>query len=231
MTLKPVKILFAFLALVCCLSTTGGLAQDTRAKADKSSEAPKDSAKPADNGKNNGIPSVRDAEVTTTAGVNYILAPNDVIFIRVLFEDDLDTKARLSKDGTIQFPLLGQITIGGKTIQEATKLITDQLKPNYLVNPQVSITIVDYSKHFFTILGQVAKPGSYEIPAEGTVDLLQAIGLAGSFTRIGSHKKITVQRPGAAEPYKLDADAMQRGKEKRFQIQAGDTIEVGETIF
>src|SRR5437899_1915543 len=73
---------------------------------------------------------------------SYILAPNDLVDIRVFQEDDLESKVRISKNGTITFPLIGEIKIGGRTPQEAARVIRDALAKGYLINPQVTLNVI-----------------------------------------------------------------------------------------
>ncbi|MDQ3621151.1 MAG: polysaccharide biosynthesis/export family protein, partial [Verrucomicrobiota bacterium] len=72
---------------------------------------------------------------TPTAARNYVLAADDVVEVKVFQEDDLTTRARISRDGSISFPLLGAVSIGGKTAQEAGELIRCRLQQRFLVNP------------------------------------------------------------------------------------------------
>jgi polysaccharide export outer membrane protein len=153
--------------------------------------------------------------------------------LKVYQEEDMTTQVRIGKDGSVTLPLLGSVVIGGKTVEEATSLITELLDKDYLVKPQVSLTIFEYSKRRFTILGQVQRPGTYEIPNEEEVTLLRAIAMAGGYTRIGAPWKITLQRivDGEQKILKLDADAMSKDKRaKPFPIKADDTITVGEKL-
>src|SRR5687767_11185331 len=73
----------------------------------------------------------------------YVLTPSDVVMLKVYQEDDLQTQARIGRDGVVTLPLLGQVKIGGRTIEEATVLITRLFDDGYLVNPQVSITVME----------------------------------------------------------------------------------------
>lgn len=174
------------------------------------------------------------AAAGTNARPDYILAANDVVSVTVYQEDDLNAKVRVSKDGSIVLPLLGSVTVGGRTREDAAKHIRDLLAEKYLVNPQVSLEIAEYAKRRFTVLGQVARPGSYEMPGDETVNLLQAISMAGGYTRLGTGKGATVQRGQGAEKkvFKLDADSMAKDKDvKVFEIEADDTITIGEKLF
>src|SRR5262245_52678572 len=105
----------------------------------------------------------------------YVLKPNDVVMVKVYQEEDLTTQARVARDGSITLPLLGTVYIGSNSVEQAIGLIRDGLAKDYLVNPQVSLSIVEYAKRRFTVLGQVNRPGTYEMPSDDQVNLLQAI--------------------------------------------------------
>ena len=122
---------------------------------------------------------------------NYRLGSGDVITIQVLGEDDLKReKIRLSDAATISYPILGEIRLFGKTVVELERLIRDGLKERYLLNPQVTVTIVEY-RNFF-INGQVEKPGGY--PFIPGLNVRKAISLAGGFRERASREKIFVIR-------------------------------------
>lgn len=171
---------------------------------------------------------------TTNARPDYVLVANDIVVVKVYQEDDLDAKVRISKDGSIVLPLLGSVTVGGKTREQAAKFIRDLLGEKYLVNPQVSLDIAEYSKRRFTVLGQVQRPNTYEMPGDESINLLQAISIAGGYTRLGAGNRVTVQRGVGAEKktFKLDADSMANDKNvKIFEILPDDTITIGEKLF
>ena len=164
---------------------------------------------------------------------SYILAPNDHVQILVYQEDDLTTNTLVSKEGTINFPLLGAVKIAGMTQLQAKDRITELLRADYLVNPQVSMSVVGFSRKRFTMLGQVQRPGSYDMPDQESIDLLEAIGMAGGYTRIAQPAKVTVKRRvgGSDKVFVLDAKKMARDPNaEHFSIQQGDTITVAETI-
>lgn len=164
----------------------------------------------------------------------HLLVPDDLIEIKVYQQPDLETKARIDQDGTVTMPLLGAITLSGKTAEQARALIRDLLAKDYLVNPQVSVTVIEYAKRMFTILGEVQRPGSYEIPEGQPFTLLQAIALAGGYTRIGSPGKVLVQRTvrGQKKVYNLDAGSMAKDENAQpFAILPNDNITVGERVF
>lgn len=165
---------------------------------------------------------------------SYVLAPNDVVEIKVFQEDDLESKLRVSPKGTITFPLIGVVAVGGRTPQEAAALIRDALARDFLVNPQVSLTVADYGKRRFTVLGQVQRAGSYDIPEREKLTLLDAIAMAGGYTRIADPSRVTLRRKngGKESVLRLNAKAMARdGTVDPFEIQPGDVITIGESLF
>jgi polysaccharide export outer membrane protein len=148
-------------------------------------------------------------------------------------EDDLTTEMRLGKDGTTTFPLLGVVNLAGKTVEEAAAIMRDALGKDYLVNPQITLTVIEYAKRRFTVLGQVQKPGSYELPGEESVTLLQAIAMAGGFTRLAVQSKVTVTRiVGGKRTMVVDVKSNANDPATRqFDIQTDDTIIVAERVF
>lgn len=167
--------------------------------------------------------------------VNYRLRARDTVHIRVFQEDDMEVSDRLDKDGNIAFPLLGKARIGGQTVQEATATMEALLK-EYLINPQVSLEIVSYSKQHFTMLGQINRPGTFDIPDESSVNILEAIGMAGGYTKIANADKIFVRRvvDGKEVVIRIYGSKLLKQKyasEPIFQVLPGDTISVGEAIF
>ena len=180
----------------------------------------------------NGAASV--ATVVESRPANYELSPGDSVAISVFREPDLSTQQRISRDGTINFPLLGIVRIGGKNTNDAATLIAGLLSKGYLIRPQVSVSVIEYDKIKFTILGQVNRPGAFDIPSDQSIDILSAIALAGGFTRIANESNVLVRRitNGQEETLKVDAKRLINDrKSKRFLVRANDTISVGESIF
>jgi polysaccharide export outer membrane protein len=160
----------------------------------------------------------------------YVLSPNDQVAVEVFGEEDLRTNGRLNGEGNLSLPLLGSVKLAGMTLTQATSKLTELYGRDYLVNPKVNVSLVGYAKRRFTILGQVNRPGSYEMPetSPGGVDLLEAIAIAGGYTRIAAPERISVRRNDKL--MKVDAKRLGKG-EGRFRVESGDTITVGESIF
>ncbi len=182
-------------------------------------------------------PSVPSAAVgAVSAPSGYTLSPNDQVAVEVFGEDDLRANGRLNGEGNLSLPLLGSVHLGGLTLAQAASKITELYGRDYLVNPRVNITLVGYAKRRFTILGQVNRPGSYEMP-EGSpdgVDLLEAIAMAGGYTRIAAPERISVRRRAATgedEILRVDAKRLARRGGESFQVRPGDTVTVAESLF
>jgi polysaccharide export outer membrane protein len=171
------------------------------------------------------------SNATQSVPSSYKIGIGDVVAISVYQEEDLSCSVRVAEGGVIPFPLLGNIRIGGMSVSEATNEITSKLRDGYLVNPVVSISFLEQSKATFTILGQVAQPGPKELPADGSTTLLEAVGMAGGFTRMASSSKITVKRK-SGEVIKVSAkEQTSSGNGPIFKILPGDVITVPESLF
>lgn len=176
-------------------------------------------------------PKAGDSPVMTAASPEYVLRQGDVVMVKVYQEDDLTSVSRIGKNGAITMPLLGSVKVVSNSLEKATLILRDLLAKDYLVDPQVTLNVTEFAKRRFTVLGQVQRPNTYDMPADDSVSLLQAIATAGGYTRIGNPRKITVQRTVGAENkvIKLDAEAMALDKnEKPFEILPDDVIVVGE---
>jgi polysaccharide export outer membrane protein len=165
---------------------------------------------------------------------DYNILPADILEITVFQEPDIKATLRVSNEGTITFPLIGVVPVGGLTAQGAAIALRDRLAKGYLINPQVTVTVMEFSKRRFTVLGEVQKPGSYDMPDQQSVTVLQAIGMAGGYTRIANSGKVTLMRKmgGTSQTFALNAKDMARGNaESAFLVQPGDVITVAESRF
>jgi polysaccharide export outer membrane protein len=179
---------------------------------------------------------VNNAPEAIAAPSGYVLSANDQVAVEVFGEDDLRTNGRLNSEGNLSVPLLGSVHLAGLTLTKAASRLTDLYGRDYLVNPKISISLVGYAKRRFTVLGQVNRSGSYEMP-EGSptgIDLLEAVAMAGGYTRIAAPDRISVRRHsnrGKDEVIRVNAKKLARGEGGSFLIVPGDTVTVGESIF
>jgi protein involved in polysaccharide export with SLBB domain len=169
-----------------------------------------------------------------TSQPSHVLLPGEFIQIKVFQEPDLDTAVRIPGDGIVNFPLIGEVSLAGQSVQQATRVIHDRLQARFLVNPQVSIAVLEPAKQLITILGQVQRPGTYRLPEQQGLDLLQVIGLAGGYTRLADPGRIVVKRriAGSEKIIRLDGKRLARSESgEPFSIRTGDVITVGERLF
>jgi polysaccharide export outer membrane protein len=169
-----------------------------------------------------------------TVPTNYRLSPGDLIYVKIFQEDDISSSLRIGEDGTIAFPLIGSVKVGGLTVAQAAQAIYQPLDARYLVNPQISVTVLSFTERQVTVLGQVQHAGTYNLKEQSSVGFLEAIGLAGGFTRLADTSEVTVRRvlDGKAKIFKVDAKKIaSNDRTTDFQVLPGDTITVQERMF
>lgn len=161
---------------------------------------------------------------------SYSVQPGDILRVRLLDEEDFDVKTRVTKEGTINLPYLDSVNVAGKSISQITELLQKKLKRFY-VSPLLNIEVSEYSKRFFVVLGQVEKPGMYELPAlQESIDLMEAIAIAGGATRTGDLAKVVVKRmvDGREKVITVDSRAKSMSRNEKggasLSILPGDTI-------
>ena len=151
---------------------------------------------------------------------DYQISADDQISVIVFNETDLGVnKVRVSGNGTISMPLLGQVAIEGHTVTEVEQKITTLLLDGYLKKPNVTVTITEYRP--FYINGEVDKPGSYPYKKGLTVE--KAVALAGGFTERASKKTISL----VSESDKRFVKAVALND----TIKPGDVVTVSESFF
>jgi len=161
----------------------------------------------------------------------YRISTGDSLEISLYGEPDMKQVTRVSEEGVITYPFLGSLEVGGLTPQEAEKKIEELLGKEYFVNPQVRITIKSYAK--FNILGEVRRPGSYEI--SGPMTVIDAISIAGGFTDIASQNGVRIVRKQGDKSRIIKVPVKHILKtgdnSKNVYIKKGDTIVVPESFF
>ena len=171
------------------------------------------------------------ARTDEAAEGDHKIAPLDIITIDVVGEKDLSKELRVSTSGTITFPFLGSIEVKGKTPAEVENLIKEKLGKDYLVDPQVIITVKEYRSRTVLVIGQVNKPGLIALPAEQKLGILEAIGQAGDLAKSANKNRIEVSRKGKTQKFTLDDLKKDTSPEKKFWLEPGDVIYVHESFF
>jgi polysaccharide export outer membrane protein len=174
------------------------------------------------------------AEPTVTVSSTYELSPYDVIDVSVYNEEDLHTRTKLGADGTALLPLIGTVSLSGRTVADATALIQKKYAEGFVKDPHVLVTVLEYRKSTFSILGQVMRPGIYEIPEGTHMSIVDAILLAGGFTHTAAQNGVKVKRlvKGKAVVFKVHAgDMADDANVAPFEVEPGDVIKVNESWF
>ncbi|MEO8165668.1 MAG: polysaccharide biosynthesis/export family protein, partial [Betaproteobacteria bacterium] len=158
-----------------------------------------------------------------------VLGPGDSIRINVFQNPDLTTETRLSQSGSVVFPLIGEIGLGGLTTAEAGARIADHLKRgNFILNPQVAISILQVRSRQVHVLGQLSRPGNYILEDAGS-RLTDVLTLAGGINATGADTvTVLTNRNGKVERREIDVPAIFHGGDPstNVQIENGDTIYV-----
>ncbi|WP_310460700.1 polysaccharide export protein EpsE [Sphaerotilus sp.] len=117
---------------------------------------------------------------------DYVLGAGDVIRVSVYQNADLTLETRVAESGSISFPLLGQIKLGGLSVPKAEKVIADGLRNgNFVRQPQVSILVTQVRGNQASVLGMVNRPGRYPIELTG-MRLSELLATAGGVATGGS---------------------------------------------
>ncbi|MGK0298266.1 MAG: protein involved in polysaccharide export with SLBB domain [Gammaproteobacteria bacterium] len=150
----------------------------------------------------------------------YLLGTGDLIRIQVYDEQDLYLETRVSDSGSISYPFLGELKVQGLSLANLEDLIISRLKGDYLINPKVSIDMMEYRQ--FYVNGEVANSGGFAYQPGLTIR--KAISLAGGFKERASKDKIFVIHDDSktGEPVKVTLDAV---------VKPGDIITVEQSFF
>ena len=156
----------------------------------------------------------------------YRLGAGDLISISVYDEPDLSLELRIGLSGTISYPLLGDVDVEGLSPKQLELKLLEKLKGPYLVDPSVSVSIMEYRPFYVT--GEVEKPGSYSFHPGLTVE--RAISIAGGLTERASKNRIYVVRDKAAD--EVVTQSIQKEKAKLADVvRPGDVITIEQGFF
>lgn len=158
-----------------------------------------------------------------------VLGPDDVLRISVYGHEDLKTETRVSADGKITFPLIGEIVVNGKSPIELEETIaTSLIDGGFIHDAQVSVVVVEHVSRNVSVLGYVFKPGRY--PLDSTTSLVDLIAMAGGTINGSADSKIWVTRTedDKIEKYQLDLQDFLEKPETTaaFKMHQGDVVYV-----
>jgi polysaccharide export outer membrane protein len=154
-----------------------------------------------------------------------VLGPGDEVDISVYGAPDLSGHTRVSSDGNISMPLVGNIRVGGMTSSEAEGAIEAQLRQNNILNdPHVSVFARGYGSSAVSVVGEVVKPGSYStLGPHRLFDVLQA---AGGLTEKAANRAVISHRDSDNPiTVELSKDPVEMARHN-VEIKPGDTVVV-----
>lgn len=151
----------------------------------------------------------------------YNLNAGDSIRIYVYGEEDLTFEQLLiGPNGRISYPFLGELKVAGKSAAQLQQLLINGLKPDYLIDPRISVSIVKYRPFF--VNGEVKNPGGVDF--QPGLTLRKAISLAGGFTERANKKRVWVIADN-------DLQLKEREVSLDYRVQPGDIFTVKDTFF
>lgn len=168
------------------------------------------------------------------ASQDYRISAADLLGFTVYEVEEMDRRVRVNASGMIHLPLVGAVDVGGKTLSAAQDLIEKKLAA-YVIRPQVTLFIEEYGNRRFSVMGEVQRPGTYPIPTESRITVLEAISTAGGFTPVAAQDRARVVRyaNGESRTYTIDVRSITRdgNKEKDMILEPNDVVFVPQSMF
>jgi polysaccharide export outer membrane protein len=158
----------------------------------------------------------------------YRVGPKDLLEISVFGADELSRTVRVSEDGKVTLPLLGEVVVDGLTKSEVEKKLGQLLGEKYVQNPQVTVFIREYQSKRVSVLGAVEKPGPYQLLGRQT--LMQIISEAGGLTRDAGNEIIIIRQlpDGSSTSLHISIDDLFLKGDAKLNVpmEAGDIVNI-----
>lgn len=158
----------------------------------------------------------------------YRIGPEDMLQVSIWKNEAMSRTVPVRPDGKITLPLLNDVDAAGLTPMEFRDLLIKKLT-EYMPAPEVSVIVVDPKSFKVSVMGEVPKPGRFELRSRTTV--LDMLALAGGLSQFASRAKIVVLRPDANKgmkrlPFNYNKAVSAGGEQENFYLQAGDIVVV-----
>ena len=166
------------------------------------------------------------------APTEYLVGAGDKLDITVLGHADLNRIVEVRGDGTIDFPLIGDVPVAGKALPQINREMTRTLGKDYIVNPQLSVNIKEYGSQWVTIIGEVAKPGRQLLKQK--MRLIDLLAEAGGFTAYANRKQIEILRPEGGDLRRkmiVNLKEIEDGKIPDVTLVSGDVVMIPRRSF
>ena len=156
---------------------------------------------------------------------DYVIGPEDVLYIHVWREEALTRTIPVRMDGNISLPLIDEVQAAGLTPLQLKEILTDKLK-SFVDLPNVAVTVMEANSYKVYVSGQVRSPGVYRLRSETSI--LQIVPMAGGFTEWADQKKILVIRKEGGKEKRIIVNykniVQGKAPEGNLVLKAGDTI-------
>lgn len=174
------------------------------------------------------------APASETPATDYVLQPSDLIRVVIFQEPDLLREVRITQEYTITLPLIGTIDVRNKTVRQAEEIIRSLYDKDFLVNPQINLTVLEYTQRTVQVVGAVNQPGAVVFPPEQKMGLVEAIARAGGQSRIADLKRVRLTRTsadGKTDNYTINVDDLMKGVSgEQWLLLKGDVVFVPERL-
>ena len=169
-----------------------------------------------------------------TLAQEYRVGPRDVLDVVIWGQADLSQKYSISGDGFIDFPLIGRVKVEELTTTEIAQRLRERLDKDYLVNPQIRVSVAEYLAKKVFVLGEAERPGAYVLT--GPLTLWEILSQAGGPSKLAGNQLILVRPQNKIVPGQQQAareNSIQRFSigqiqagvmEENIPLQNGDTI-------
>jgi len=158
---------------------------------------------------------------------DYVIRESDVLVINVWHEQELSRMLPVRADGKISLPLIGDLVASGSTPAQLQATIVAKLR-SYMENPEVTVIVQEPRSQYFTVVGEVARPGSY--PLGQRLSVLDGLAMAGGFKDFAKVKRMYIlrtKRDGTTEKLLFNyKKALGGNTAENFMLTARDTIVV-----
>jgi polysaccharide biosynthesis/export protein len=168
-----------------------------------------------------------------TLAQEYRVGPRDMLDVVIWGQPDLSQRYSVSGDGFIDFPLIGRVKVEELTTTEIAQRLRERLDKDYLVNPQIRVSVAEYLAKKVFVLGEAERPGAYVLT--GPLTLWEILSQAGGPSKLAGNQLILVRPQNKTTPgpqaarenniQRFDIAKIQAGAlEENIPLQNGDTI-------
>jgi polysaccharide biosynthesis/export protein len=173
------------------------------------------------------VPAGLAADTSPISSESYVLQPGDIIDVSVWKETDLQREVLIRPDGGFTFPLAGEVDARGRSVEKVRSILAERLQ-KYVPTPVVTVAVKSIGGNRIYVLGKVNHAGDF--PLSTSLDVMQAISLAGGTTPYASVNDIVILRRqnGRQQALNFHYSDVARGRNlaQNIQLESGDTVVV-----